>query len=673
MRFSLVPVATTIVVGLLVAACGSSPTPAPVTTPRSESPPPVTTPRTSSPPGTIPPPTPAANPTGTLMAGIEHATGPTDVVLQFDSGPDGDGGWFQPGPEFTLYGDGTVIFRNEREQQLTGDLPIIRGRPFMTARLNEEQIQSVLRFAIGEGGLGSARPRYDTRSGYDDIGYSIFIVRAGALGKRVEVVGGTNSPFSALAEYLRTFDDGSLSSSVWVPDRYWGLLGGQNSDPQVPDLSDVPWPWPGIAPEDFGSEDSLDRRRVMSSEEAAVLGLSDDGGVVERIDFIYRGPDRTQLYSFSLWPILPEVPPPIPDPSPAPTTATAPTPSLAPGPLRIDGLARVAVDRLRVRSAPGTGADSEWLEPLLDTGTMLFLIAGPVADSGYDWYRIAPTSFGNGGDQNEFRYHGDPGPIGWVASADRDGTPWIVGTRVECPDPAGSDTDLAAIERLGPLVALSCYRETSIQIRARLGSRGFVDDFGPGMEPDPMYPDTYWASPVSVEDSASFGSVLDRQRFPKGVNDHDSVWNVIGHFDDELATTCGTYRKLDDQAVAADILTCRTTFVVTDLVAVERYTIDLRSSEPEGMIAAGTTVMFSATVSPIGPADDGPTVRFEIYREDGGEWRIATSRDVAADATGRASLSWTFVTTGSHYVRAMAPANATHAASAWIPLRYTVP
>jgi hypothetical protein len=79
------------------------------------------------------------------------------------------------------------------------------------------------------------------------------------------------------------------------------------------------------------------------------------------------------------------------------------------------------------------------------------------------------------------------------------------------------------------------------------------------------------------------------------------------------------------------------------------------------------------TSDPLGPARDRATVRFEIYRQDNGVWRLAARRDVAADATGRASLRWTFVTTGSRYVRAKALANATYAASPWSSLvRYTV-
>jgi alpha-tubulin suppressor-like RCC1 family protein len=96
-------------------------------------------------------------------------------------------------------------------------------------------------------------------------------------------------------------------------------------------------------------------------------------------------------------------------------------------------------------------------------------------------------------------------------------------------------------------------------------------------------------------------------------------------------------------------------------------TIVLRTSEPAGTIDPGTAVTLTASIRPLGSAGERATVRFEIYRQDDGVWRLAARRDVAADATGRASLQWTFVTMGSRYVRAMALSNLTYAASGWCP------
>jgi len=94
-------------------------------------------------------------------------------------------------------------------------------------------------------------------------------------------------------------------------------------------------------------------------------------------------------------------------------------------------------------------------------------------------------------------------------------------------------------------------------------------------------------------------------------------------------------------------------------------TIVLSASKPAGTIAPGTAVTFSATVRPLEPAGERATVRFEIFRRDSGVWRLAARRDVVAAATGRATLRWTFATTGARYVRARALENATYGVSGW--------
>jgi hypothetical protein len=265
-------------------------------------------------------PTPSTQPIDVPIGRIEHATGLTDVVLRFDSYPDYGicelcGGWgpFTPGPEFTLYGDGTVIFRNDQAEPPPAEGPIIRATAFKVAHLDENRIQSLLRFALGEGGLWNARERYEAQD-TDPVGSSIFTIRAGGIDKRVEVVG-SHVPFDVLTDYLRTFDERvNVSTRVWMPDHYWGLLievgswikNGVLSEPADTDV--VSWPWRGTAPGDFARRPSdpigVNPRRVMSSEDASVLGLSDNGGVVQRI--YLRGPDNKTIYSFSLWPMLPD-------------------------------------------------------------------------------------------------------------------------------------------------------------------------------------------------------------------------------------------------------------------------------------------------------------------------------------------------------------------------------
>ncbi len=316
MRARIPWVAITIAVGFLASACGIGPPSVPVANsaePANSVAAPTDTPRAAT-----PPPTPI--PTGTPVALIDHATRSTDVVLRFDDGY-GDygicelcGGWssFTPGPEFTLFGDGTVLFRFERAEPLPVEGPIMRGRPFRIGHLDEQQVQALLGFALGEGGLGSARERYDTRTDTDDPGYSTYTIRVGGVDKVVEIVGSPD-PFEAMTEHLVGLDrDNGIPTQVWAPDHYWGLLIEASSWMEVgvmaePDRADVAaWPWPRITP--WVSSTAThpvqeNRHRVMSATEAAVLGLSDNGGVVQRIYLI--GPDAKTIYSFSLWPMFP--------------------------------------------------------------------------------------------------------------------------------------------------------------------------------------------------------------------------------------------------------------------------------------------------------------------------------------------------------------------------------
>jgi alpha-tubulin suppressor-like RCC1 family protein len=261
-----------------------------------------------------PPPSPTNEPSP--IDTIGHATGPTDVVLRVDGRPDLgvselEGEFFNPG-SFTVYGDGTVIFPGQAAEQPAAEGPILRADPFRIAHLNKDQLQALLRFAIGEGGLGAACDRYETQD--TDVGSSTVVtVHVVGLEKRVTLIG--SSPLGPLFDHLRTIDSANnVSSQVFVPDRYWSNLIEAASAIEIgllPDPADagvLAWPWPSIAPADFVGRDEGGwiggPRRVMSVAEAAVHGLSDNGGVVQRVYLL--GPDGVTIYSFSLWPMLPD-------------------------------------------------------------------------------------------------------------------------------------------------------------------------------------------------------------------------------------------------------------------------------------------------------------------------------------------------------------------------------
>jgi hypothetical protein len=248
---------------------------------------------------------------------IEHPTGATDVVLRFEEG----GGFVMPAflatqaPAFTLYGDGTIVFRNAAGEPLEPIGSVFPNIPFRTARLSEEQVQELLTFALGESGLGIARPDYPNDQ-IADASTAVFTINAGGLSKTVSIYalglemdgmadGPARAAFKRLAERLQTIDTGgSVASEAYVPVAYRGiLLEGQ---PGAPDAK--PWPWTDIAPGDVVSIADPNAfqvpARVLTPDEVEALGIAPFEGGFQGLTLI--GPDNGRFYTFSLRPLLPD-------------------------------------------------------------------------------------------------------------------------------------------------------------------------------------------------------------------------------------------------------------------------------------------------------------------------------------------------------------------------------
>ena len=198
---------------VFVAACsGSSGTASPSTAPDGGAIGSPTAPPSSSPPD---------------FGALEHPTGATDVLLRYDVG----GGMMIAGwaasqvPIFTLYGDGTVVFRNQTQEMPEMQGSVMRTNPLRTAKLTEEQIQEVLVLALGEGGLGVARAQYDNPM-VADVGTTTFEIDGGGIKKTVSIYAlgfdvegvpdlAARKAFGALAERLGNFDQGgSIATDV---------------------------------------------------------------------------------------------------------------------------------------------------------------------------------------------------------------------------------------------------------------------------------------------------------------------------------------------------------------------------------------------------------------------------------------------------------------------------
>ncbi len=257
---------------------------------------------------------PTAGPTSapTFAGGIEHPTGATDVILRVE-----DSGGFVPvefmatyAPSFTLYGDGTVVFRDGQAIPPEPLNNVQRSIPFQTVRLGEAAVQALLEDAIGPGGLGAAVGPYTGLGA--DIPTTTFTLNAGTAGKAKQVSVTGLSPdmhpqnalivgaLSRLAERLRLFGN-EVGEQPYLPAAYRGIL----IPVEQPFGPVIAWPWPDISPDEFeAGENEFFRTREMTPEEVASLGIPGIEGGLMGLALQQDG----QIYAFALRPLLPDEP-----------------------------------------------------------------------------------------------------------------------------------------------------------------------------------------------------------------------------------------------------------------------------------------------------------------------------------------------------------------------------
>jgi hypothetical protein len=269
--------------------------------------------------GPSPSSTPSSTP-GPAVGAIDHKTGATDVILRLE-----EGGGFVPvefnvnqAPRFTLYGNGVIVFQQLVPAFPTADASgVVRSVPWRTAKLDEDQIQELLAFALGAGGLGAARENY-TADNVADAPTSTFTIRAGGIDKTVAIYalfeeaqpgpdGAIRVAFFRLAERLRDFDrGGTIDSDIYQSDRFRAVL--LQRDP-APEVKPVDWPWPAINVTDFkpGANDGTDGptfpHRTIAGDEIAALKLADIPGGTQGP--VLKAPNGT-LYTLILRPLLVE-------------------------------------------------------------------------------------------------------------------------------------------------------------------------------------------------------------------------------------------------------------------------------------------------------------------------------------------------------------------------------
>jgi len=247
---------------------------------------------------------------------ISHPTAATDLILRVFVG----GGFVAPGflateaPAFSLYGDGTVIFRDTTAPLPTSTDGIARGLRFQQVHLSEDRVQELLAAALDTAGLRTAKTDYALPVA--DAPTTSFTIDAGGVRKQVNVNGlgivpdtaaGTDRDallaLSSFRDRLLAFGSTATGVVAWTPDRYRGTLLDAASGPGRP------WPWTTFTPATFtnisdGASLPWPTRR-MSSAEAAALGIDDLEGGAQAI--VLRSPfPQGAFLSLSLRPLLPD-------------------------------------------------------------------------------------------------------------------------------------------------------------------------------------------------------------------------------------------------------------------------------------------------------------------------------------------------------------------------------
>lgn len=253
---------------------------------------PGASPSPTTPPGPTPAPTPTPSPTFGPND-ISHPTGPTDVVLRLEQG----GGFVQMGffvtqaPAFTLYGDGTVIFK-QLDMRMSNPVGGQTELPWLMGHLSEQSVQALLQFALSTGRLANARENYENNT-CADCGTTIFQINAAGIDKTVSIYALMEVPdpgqdaadrqgFSQLAALLNDFQSqAEVDLGEVVPydaALYKTVLLEGFGEPQAAPKA---WPWDDLTLADWPkAEEPGNRIKMLDREHVAKLLDVPNGGHV---------------------------------------------------------------------------------------------------------------------------------------------------------------------------------------------------------------------------------------------------------------------------------------------------------------------------------------------------------------------------------------------------------
>jgi len=190
-------------------------------------------------------------------------------------------------PQFTLFGDGTAVFK---------PLTPIEGTPFnqplppmLTVKLTEDEVQTLLEFALNDGHLAVAKESY-TDPMIADAGSTTFSIDAGGYDKTVNVYALMESTSSGpetedrnamfkLQDRLNNFATEALGGNVkpYDPSAYRVTLFDQGYG--QPNVEPIPWPWTDVTLGDFVKGDEAAwPMMVMTRDQVGKLTIVPNGG-----------------------------------------------------------------------------------------------------------------------------------------------------------------------------------------------------------------------------------------------------------------------------------------------------------------------------------------------------------------------------------------------------------
>ena len=248
-----------------------------------------------------------------------------------------------------------------------------------------------------------------------------------------------------------------------------------------------------------------------------------------------------------------------PTPSPARTQSASPAPSHAPieasptaaTPSGRANIAEVVTTDLVMRSAPGTGPDSEIYTPSLSSPMLLYILEGPVAADGHDWfYAVRFEEF--------YSDIGLAGPgVGWVADAGKDGESWVEPWAGVCPP--------ATAEELmwrSNLIALACFGDRELTLEGTLG-----DCFGLPSDAPRSWVDACVLVPFGAPPGRLLGGFGFYVQSAAADGLDGTPVRITGHYDDPAALTCAAndWEGPNEPLPELKVMACRVKFVATDI------------------------------------------------------------------------------------------------------------